>query len=221
MRLFFVGLVALALAAGVFAGENAGKIISTKVAGPGDGQPFETVVNDAADNPLAAIKCTELERGKKDVKIYWLDPEHMPDAEAAFGFTWGDKIEPLTVEKNCVGLAQLRNFYVEGQATVTMRVVFVGHVANRLKLGTIKAEDFVPVANTPGQWGSVVNAKGLKGELEENLSAPKYLDLSEYGATVDVDATNYEATFSWTYDPAKGFIIENGQLDIGLVVVSR
>lgn len=221
MRCVLVSLAALALAAGAFAGENTGKIVETKVAGPGDGQPFETVVNDAAGNPLADIACSELELGKKDVKIYWLDPEHMPAADAKFYFTWGDNVEECTVEENCVGLGQFRNLFLEGQSTVTMRVVFVGHVANRLKLGTIKAANFIPVANTPGQWGSVVNTSGLKGTLEEGLPGPKYLDLTEYGAAVSVDAQNYEATFTWTYDPALGFIIEDGQLELGLVVVQK
>jgi hypothetical protein len=221
MRWVLVSLTALALAAGAFAGENTGKIVKTKVAGPGDGQPFETVVNDAEDNPLMGIACSELERGEKDVKIYWLDPEHMPSATAPFYFTWGDNVEECTVEENCVGLGQFRNLFLEGQSTVTMRVVFVGHVANRLKEGSISADDFYPVANTPGQWGSVVNATGLAGTLEEGLPGPKYLDLTEYGATVSVDAQKYEATFTWKYDPTAGFIVEDGQLELGLVVVQK
>ncbi len=98
-----------------------------------------------------------------------------------------------------------------------MRVVFVGHVANRVKLGTINPEDIIPVANSPGYWGSVVNAKGLKGKQEEGTPKPKYLDLTEYGAEVEVDTENYEATFTWTYQPTQGFYITDGQLDIGLI----
>jgi hypothetical protein len=221
MRITLISLAVVALVGAAFAGENAGKILETKVAGPGDGQPFETVVNDAAGNPLMSVACSNLEQGKKDIKIYWLDPEHMPDAAAQFYFTWGDNVEPVTVESNCVGLAQFQNLFLEGQSTVTMKVVFVGHVANRLKLGTINAADIVPVANTPGKWGSVVNTKGVKGDLEEGIKTPKYLDLTEYGAKVTVDATNYEATFTWTYNQAMGFYIENGQLDIGLLVVKH
>jgi len=62
-----------------------------------------------------------------------------------------------------------------------------------------------------------VNPKGLKGKQEEGIPTPKYLDLTEYGAKVEVDAENYEATFTWTYEPAKGFYVTDGQLDIGLV----
>lgn len=217
MRWAIVSLAALALASAAFAGENTGKIISTKIAGPGGGNPFEIVVNDAFDNPLMHVKCSEVAEGKKDVKVYWLDPEHMPDAEAKFYFTWGDKVEEVLVGKNCVGLAQFRDFYPQGKATITMRVVFVGQVANRVKLGTIKPGNIIPVANSPGYWGSAVNPKGLKGKKEEGIPTPKYLDLTEYGAKVEVDTENYEATFTWTYDPAKGFYITDGQLDIGLV----
>ncbi len=217
MRRILVGLTALALAAAAFAGENTGKIISTKVSGPGDGEPFETIVNDAAGNPLMDIKCSGVGQGKKDVKVYWLDPEHMPDAEAKFYFTWGNVVKEVLVGKNCVGLAQFRDFYPEGKATITMRVVFVGQVANRVKLGNIKPEYLIPVANSPGFWGSVVNPKGLKGKLEEGIATPKYLDLTEYGAKVEVDTENYEATFTWTYEPTEGFLITDGQLDIGLI----
>jgi hypothetical protein len=217
MRWALAILAALALAGAAFAGENTGKIISTKVSGPGDGQPFETIVNDAAGNPLMHIKCSEVGEGKKNIKVYWLDPEHMPDAEAKFYFTWDDKIQELAVEKNCVGLVQLRDFYPQGKSTITMRVVFVGHVANRVKLRTIKPENIIPVANSPGYWGSVVDAKGLKGKQEEGTPTPKYLDLTEYGAKVDVDTENYEAAFTWTYEPTEGFYITDGQLDIGLI----
>jgi hypothetical protein len=217
MKWALVSCLALALAAATFAGENTGKIITAKYSGPGDGKPFEAIINDDAGNPLADIKCSEVERGKKDIKVYWLDPEHMPDAEANFYFTWGTVVQELNVEKNCVGIVQLRNFYPEGKATITARVVFVGHVANRVKLGNIKPAYFIPVANTPGQWGSAVNAKGLEGKLEEGVDTPKYLDLTEYGAKVVVDAQNYEATFTWTYDPSTGFAVTDGQLDIGLI----
>ncbi len=220
MRWALVSLAALALAAAAFAGENTGKIISTKVAGPGDGEPFETVVNDAAGNPLMHVTCTAVAEGKKDVKVYWLDPEHMP-ADAPFYFTWQNKVKEVVVGKNCVGLAQFQNFHPEGKATITMRVVFVGNVANRVKLGNIKPEYIIPVANTPGQWGSVVNTNGLKGTLEEGVQTPKYLDLTEYGAKVDVDTNNYEATLTWTYEPAQGFMIAEGQLDIGLIQYQR
>lgn len=221
MRWVLVSLTALALAAGAFAGENTGKLVESKVAGPGDGQPFETVVNDAAANPLMVIACSEVERGEKDVKVYWLDPEHAPAADANFYFTWGDQIEECTVEENCVGLGQFRNFFPEGQSTVTLRVVLVGQVVNRLKLGTISADDFHPIANAPGKWGSVVNAKGLEGDLEENLPGPKYLDLTEYGATITVDTQKKEATVTWKYDPTAGFIVAHGQLELGIAVVKK
>jgi hypothetical protein len=221
MRYLLVGLTALALAAAAFAGENTGEIISTKVPGPGDGQAFETILNDAGGNPLMHVKCTAVGQGKKDVKLYWLDPEHMPDAEAKFYFTWGDKVKEVLVGKNCIGLAQFRDFYPEGKATITMRVVFVGQVANRVKLGNIKADYIVPVANSPGYWGSVINDKGLKGKREEGIPTPKYLDLTEYGATLEVDTTNYEATFTWKYEPTQGFMITDGQLDIGLIQYQR
>ncbi len=218
MKRILVGLTALALAAAAFAGENTGKIISTKISGPGDGEPFETVVNDAAGNPLMTIECSGVAQGKKDVKVYWLDPEHMPDDEAKFYFTWGNVVKEVEVGKNCVGLAQLRNFYPEGKATITMRVVFVGNVANRIKPGLIKPEYIIPVANSPGFWGSVVNSKGLKGKREEGISTPKYLDLTEYGAKVEVDTESYEATLTWTYEPIEdGFFITDGQFDIGLI----
>jgi hypothetical protein len=221
MRWALVSLAALALAAAAFAGENTGKLISTKSAGPGDGQPFETVVNDAAGNPLMHFEDTAVGQGKKDVKVYWLDPEHMPDEDAKFYFTWTDKVKEVLVGKNCVGLAQFRDLYPEGKSTITMRVVFVGNVANRLKLGTIKPEYIIPVANSPGQWGSVINPKGLKGKLEEGIPTPKYLDLTEYGAKVEVDSENYEATFTWTYEPTRGFLIIDGQLDIGFIQYQR
>jgi len=217
MKRAIIILAAFALAATAFAGENTGKIIKTKFAGPGDGQPFEAVVNDDFGKPLMDIKCSDLERGEKDVPLYWLDPEHMPKAEAEFQFTWSDKVEDCVVESNCVGLVQLQNFFVEGGATITMRVVFVGHVANRVKLGVIKPEYIIPVANTPGEWDSVINTKGIKGKREGGIVKPKYLDLTEYGAKVTVDTENYEATFTWTYEPDKGFRIWDGQLDIGLV----
>ncbi len=209
--------IGLALAVSAFAGENTGEIVTAKFSGPGDGKPFEAIINDDAGNVLMDVKCSEVERGKKDVRVYWLAPEHMPDAEASFYFTWGDTVKELNVKKNCVGLAQLRNFYPEGQATITMRIVFVGQVANRVKLGTIKPEYFIPVANTPGFWGSAVNDKGLEGNLEEGIETPKYLDLTEYGAEVNVDTENYEATFTWTYDPTTGFAVQDGQLGIGLI----
>jgi len=221
MRYFLVVVAAIALAAPAFAGVNTGKIVKTKIAAPGVGRQFDAVVNDDAGNPLASISCSKLDTEKGDVKIYWLDPEHMPQGDAPLAFTWGDKIENGTVEQNVVGLMQLQNFYPDGQATFTMKVVFVGHVANRLKMGVIKAADIVPVANTPGEWGSVVNTSGVKGKIEKGITAPKYLDLTEYGAKVEVDTTNYEATFSWTYEPAKGFVVMDGQLDIGLMVVHR
>lgn len=221
MRYLLVGLTALALAAAAFAGENTGEIIETKIPGPGDGQVFETILNDAAGNPLMHLKCTAVGQGKKDVKLYWLDPEHMPDAEAKFYFTWGDTVKEVLVGKNCIGLAQFRNFYPEGKATITMRIVFVGNVANRMKLGNIKPEYIVPVANSPGYWGSVINDKGLKGKREEGIPTPKYLDLTEYGATLEVDAGKYEATFTWKYEPVQGFMITDGQLDIGLIQYQR
>jgi hypothetical protein len=217
MRRAIIILAAFALAATAFAGENTGKIIKTKFAGPGDGQPFEAVINDDFGNPLMDIKCSELERGEKDVKIYWLDPEHMPKAEAEFQFTWSDKIEDCVVESNCVGLAQFQNFFVEGGATITMRIVFVGHVANRIGLGVIKPEYIIPVANRPGAWDSVINTKGIKGKREGGIVKPKYLDLTEYGAKVKVDTEKHEATLTWVYEPDKGFHIWDGQLDIGLV----
>jgi hypothetical protein len=212
-----VGLTALALAATAFAGENTGKILESKFSGPGDAQPFEAAASDAAGNPLVDLKCSEVSQGTKDVKFYWLDPEHMPDADAKFYYTWGDNVEEILVGKNCIGLAQLRDFYPDGKATFTMRIVFVGQVANRVKLGNIKPEYIIPVANSPGFWGSVINEKGLKGKREGGLPGPKYLDLTEYGAKVEVDAKNYEATFTWTYEPAGGFLITDGQLDIGLI----
>jgi len=217
MRWVLVCGIALALAVSAFAGENTGKIVTAKFSGPGDGKPFEAIVNDGAGNVLMDVKCSEVERGKKDVKVYWLDPEHMPDAEASFYFTWGNTVKELNVENNCVGIVQLRNFYPEGKATITMRIVFVGHVANRLKYGTIKPEYFIPVANTPGRWGSAVNAKGLEGKREEGIDTPKYLDLTEYGAEVNAGAEKYEATFTWTYDPITGLAVIDGQLDIGLI----
>lgn len=221
MRRVIIILACLAAAASVFAGTNTGKIVKTKIAAPGVGKPFEVVVNDDAGNPLATLSCSKLDTAKGDVKIFWLDPEHMPDAEAKVNFTWGDKIQPCSVGKNVIGLMQLQNFNPDGGATITMKVVFVGDVANRLKYGTIKAADIVPVANTPGEWGSVVNTSGLKGKLEKGITEPKYLDLTEYGATVDVDTTNYEATFTWTYQPVKGLVVMDGQLDIGLMFVQR
>ena len=217
MRWLIVSVGVLALAGAAFAGENTGKIISTKFAGPGDGKPFEAIVNDAHDNPLVNIKCSDLEQGKKDVKVYWLDPEHMPDEDAEFYFTWASKVEEVLVGQNCIGLVQLQNFYPEGMATITMRVSFVGNVANRIKYGNINPANIVPVANSPGQWGSVINTKGIKGKLVEGTPTPKYLDLTEYGVEVDVDTENYEATFTWTYEPVTGFIIADGQLDIGLI----
>ena len=217
MRWAIVCGIALALAVSAFAGENTGKVITAKFSGPGDGKPFEAIVNDGAGNVLMDIKCSEVELGKKDVKVSWLDPEHMPDAEAVFYFTWGDTVKELSVKKNCVGLVQLRNFYPEGQATITMRIVFVGQVANRVKLGTIKPDYFIPVANRPGFWGSAVNAKGLEGKREEGIQTPKYLDLTEYGAEVNAGAEKYEATFTWTYEPTKCFTVQDGQLDIGLI----
>ena len=217
MRWMLVGLTALALAATVFAGENTGKILSSKFPGPGDNEPFEAAASDAAGNPLMDLKCSEVGEGKKDVKLYWLDPEHMPDADAKFYFTWGNVVEEVLVGKNCVGLVQLRDFYPEGKATITMRVVFVGNVANRVKLGSIKPGYIIPVANSPGYWGSAVNDKSLKGKREEGIPTPKYLDLTEYGAKVEVDTTNYEATFTWTYEPTAGFMVTDGQLDIGLI----
>jgi hypothetical protein len=217
MRWLIVSVGVLALAGAAFGGENTGKIISTKFAGPGDGKPFEAIVNDAYDNPLVNIKCSELEQGKKDIKVYWLDPEHMPDEDAEFYFTWASKVEEVLVGQNCIGLVQLQNFYPEGMATVTVRVHFVGNVANRIKYGNINPANIVPVANSPGQWGSVINTKGIKGDLEEGTPTPKYLDLTEYGVEVDVDTGNYVATFTWKYEPTKGFIIADGQLDIGLI----
>lgn len=217
MKWALVSFITLALAASAFAGENTGKIITEKFSGPGDGKPFEAIVNDAEGNPLMNLTCSVVEKGKKDVKVYWLDPEHMPDDQATFYFTWGDTVKEVGVKKNCVGLAQLRNFYPEGQATITMRIVFVGQVANRVKEGAIKPEYFIPVANTPGFWGSVIDNKGLDGTMEEGIQSPKYLDLTEYGAEVTVDTKNYEATFTWTYDPGTGFTVQDGQLDIGLI----
>jgi hypothetical protein len=217
MRSILACGIALALAAWAFAGENTGEIVKAKFSGPGDGKPFEAMVNDEAGNPLMHLTCSMVERGKEDVKVYWLDPEHMPEAEATFYFTWGDRVEEVNVESNCVGLLQLRDFYPEGGATIEMRVVFVGQVANRMQVGAVKPAYIIPVANSPGYWGSVVNDKGLKGEMEEGIRSPKYLDLTEYGAKVAVDANNYEATFTWKYDPVGGLAVYNGQLDIGLV----
>ncbi|MGD8719911.1 MAG: hypothetical protein PVH29_13960 [Candidatus Zixiibacteriota bacterium] len=217
MKWVTIAVLGLALATTALAGDNTNKIIKTKISGPGDGQPFEGIVNDDAGDPLLVLKCSELEMGKKNVEIRWLDPEHMPKAEDKLYFTWGETVKECAVEANCVGLAQLRNFYPEGKSTITVRVVFVGHVANRVKLGTIKPDYFIPVANSPGFWGSVIDDSGLKGKVEEGIQTPKYLDLSEYGAKVTVDTKNYEATFTWTYDPADGFIIEDGQLEIGLI----
>ena len=217
MKWALVSCLGLALAATAFAGDNTGEIITAKFSGPGDGEPFEAIINDAAGNPLMHLKCSEVDQGTKDVKAYWLDPEHMPKAEASFYFTWTDTVKKLTVEKNCIGLLQLRNFYPEGQATITMRVVFVGQVANRMKYGNVKPEYIIPVANSPGYWGSTVNAKNLTGTLEEGIDTPKYLDLTEYGAEVAVDTKNNEATFTWTYDPTNGPVVRDGQLDIGLI----
>ncbi len=103
-----------------------------------------------------------------------------------------------------------------------MRVVFVGHVANRIGLGAIKPEYITPVANTPGDWDSVVNNKGLKGKRAGGIVKPKYFDLTEYGAKVKVTNTeNYEATFTYTYEPDTGFHIWDGQLDIGLIAYQK
>jgi len=219
MRKFLIAVAALALVAAAFAGENTGKIVTSKVAGPGDSQPFATVVNDDAGNPLVEVTCTKLGEGTKDVKLYWLDPEHMPKDDANVDFTWGDKIENRTVKNNVAGILALRDFHPGGDATITVKVHFVGNVVNRLHYGEIKAANLVPVANRPGVWGSVVHTQGLKGE-SANLPQPKYLDLTEYGATIAVNG-NTDATVTWTYDPKKGFMVDYGQLDIGIMIINR
>jgi len=219
MRRTIVVLAALALAAAAYAVEKS-DIIKTEIAGPGDGQPFEIVINDDAGNPLATLTCSKLDEGKKDIKVYFLDPQHMPDPEANVNVTWGSEIKEVLVKSNVVAIIQLRNFHPDGQSTLTLKLNTAGSVANRLKYGNIKAENMVAVANTPGQWGSVVSTSGLKGD---GLKPPKYLDLTtEYGVKVNVDTAKWKsADFTWTYEPMKGLAVLDGQLDIGIMVVTK
>ncbi len=224
MRYVLVVIGMLALAAGAaFAGKNLGEVVKTEAEAPGDGGAVDCTIKDKPGAELATFTCSEVGEGGKDLKVWWLDPEHMPAADEKVYFTWGTQVQEGAVESNVVGLAQIQNFNPAGGATITLKVYLVGHVANRLQLGSIKAADIVPVANVPGEWGSVVNTSGLKGEEEANLPGPKYLDLTEYGAKVDVNTTDYTATITWTYNyaGAKAFRVPNGQLDIGLFAFSR
>lgn len=218
MRKILVVLAVLAVAASAFAGENSGKIVKDKF--KVEGNPFEVILNDTVGNKLVHLTVSEMDDTKGDVKVWWLDPENMPKPDAKLNFTWGDRIEECTVESNVVGLMQLQNFSPEGGATIQMHVYFVGDVANRLKLGIIKHENIRPVFNRPGEWGSVVNTSGLKGDKEGGIKDPKYLDLSEYGATVEVKG-NSEAILTWVYQPMKGPVIDFGQCDLGLMVVEK
>jgi hypothetical protein len=223
MRKVMVTLAALAIATAAFAGENFGKIVETTYKLPNENGPVDFTITDKNGTELANVYCSEVGMETKEVKAYWLDPEHMPKPEDEVAFTWASKIETGSVEKHVAGLCQLRNFNPGNNATIKLKVKFVGHVANRIGQGLIKAADLVPVANIPGEWGSVVNDSGLKGDREANLPAPKYLDLTEFGATVAVDGTD-SATITWTYvyNPKSTFAsIPNGQFEIGLLIFNR
>lgn len=214
-------ILAAALATAAFAGENTGKIVDMTYKLPTAGGPVDFTVTDKAGAELATLTCTKVGEDTKEIKVWWLDPEHMPNGDEELAFTWGDKVSTGPVKNHVLGLCQLRNFNPGNNATITLKVVFVGNVANRIKLDTFPVGNIVPVANIPGEWGSVVNPTGLKGEKEAGLpAAAKYLDLSEYGATVSVDKNNYTATIVWKYEysPNNNFAaIPNGQFEIGLM----
>ncbi len=221
MRLFTaVTCATLAFAGLAFAGENTGEIVKTKIANPGAGNPFEVIVNDAGGNPLVKVTCPKMDEGKGDVKVWYLDPEHMPKPDEKFDFTYASKMEEVD-GNNVVGLVQLQNFYPEGGAVVTVEISVCGSVLNRIKYGTLKETSFVAAGGIPGEWGSVVNTSGIKGDKEEGVDRPKYMDLAEYGVSVAYDAAGEKATFSYTHNPLKGSIIKDGQAELGILAVTK